>query len=79
MPIAVSQNAEHSFYTDDKAYSEFVDGSLPLYAPSVKYPPGGDGPFRLAYASPSFAEGAETVLAVMIYEVNDGYSPVPSG
>ena len=70
---------EHSFYADDLASDEFFDGSLPLYAPSVKYPPGGDGPFRLAYASPSFAEGAETVLAVMIYEVNDAYSPVPPG
>ena len=70
---------EHSFYADELASDEFFDGSLPLYAPSVKYPPGGDGPFRLAYASPSFVGGAETVLAVMIYEVNDGYSPVPAG
>lgn len=70
---------EHSFFADNFASSRFFDGSLPLYSPSVKYPPGGDGPFRLAYASPSFVEGAETVLAVMVYEINDGYSPVPSG
>ena len=71
---------QRAFYLYEGAVSDrFEDGSLPLYEPLVKYPAGGDGPFRLAYASPSFVDGGDQVLAVMVYEVNDGYSPVPSG
>lgn len=71
---------ERAFYLREGAVSDrFVDGSLPLAVPSVKYPAGGDGPFRLAYASPSFVAGGDQVLSVLVYEVNDGYSPVPSG
>lgn len=71
---------ERAFYLPEGAVSDrFIDGSLPVYTPAVKYPAGGDGPFRLAYASPSFVSPTDPALAVLIYEVNDGYSPAPPG
>lgn len=57
-------------------FPTYVPGSLAIYAKDIKYPSDGDGPFRLAYASPSFvAEERGPMIGVFIYEVNAGYVP----
>ena len=56
--------------------ASYLPGYTPVYALDLKYPPDGDGPFRLAYASGTFwRESPGPVTAVMIYEVNKGYDP----
>lgn len=57
-------------------YQEFQPGTVPLYVKDIKYPADGNGPFRLAYASPSYlAPGASPVLGVFVYEINKDYVP----
>ncbi len=49
---------------------QYKNGYVPLYQERVKYPADGDGPLRLAYASPSFVNKSKhLMMAVMIYEV----------
>lgn len=56
--------------------ASYLPGYTPVYAMDLKYPPDGDGPFRLAYASGTFwRESPGPVTAVLIYEVNKGYDP----
>ena len=56
--------------------ASYVPGYTPVYAMDLKYPPDGDGPFRLAYASETFwRESPGPVTAVLVYEVNKGYDP----
>ncbi len=57
-------------------FPTYVPGAVAIYAKDVKYPAGGDGPFRLAYSSPSFeAEVPGPMIGVFIYEVNAEYDP----
>ena len=56
--------------------ASYLPGYTPVYAADLKYPPDGDGPFRLAYASGTFwRESPGPVTAVLVYEVNKGYDP----
>lgn len=56
--------------------AEYRPGHVPLYLETTKYPADGDGPLRLAYASPSFTNANERLmLAVMIYEINKEWEP----
>lgn len=56
--------------------ASYLPGYTPVYAMDLKYPPDGDGPFRLAYASGTFwRESPGPVTAVLVYEVNKGYDP----
>lgn len=56
--------------------SAWSPGATGIYVKDVKYPADGDGPLRLAYASPSFhGEDTRSVLSVLVYEINDGYRP----
>ena len=60
-------------------FSEYIDGTVTLYTKDIKYPAGGDGPLRLAYASPSFEnDSASIVFGIFIYEVNQEYIPAIS-
>ncbi|MGH9910186.1 MAG: peptidylprolyl isomerase, partial [Nitrososphaerales archaeon] len=55
---------------------QYKNGYVPLYQERVKYPADGDGPLRLAYASPSFVNKSEhLMMAVMIYEVVKDWKP----
>ncbi|MDE0526974.1 MAG: hypothetical protein OXI27_10395 [Thaumarchaeota archaeon] len=57
-------------------FPTYVPGAVAIYAKDVKYPADGDGPFRLAYSSPSFeAEVPGPMIGVFIYEVNGEYVP----
>lgn len=57
-------------------FPTYVPGSLPIYVKDIKYPADGDGPFRLAYSSPSFeSEMSGPMIGVFIYEINDSYIP----
>ena len=57
-------------------FPTYVPGAVAIYAKDVKYPADGDGPFRLAYSSPSFnAELTGPMIGIFIYEVNDDYDP----
>lgn len=54
----------------------FLPGHVGVYTKAVKFPEGGDGPLRLAYASPSFYDdGFGPKLTVLVYEVNKDYAP----
>ena len=57
-------------------FTEYVDGSLPIYVKDIKYPSDGNGPLRLAYAAPSFEDdNQQIVFGILIYEVNQTYLP----
>lgn len=57
-------------------FPTYVPGAVAIYAKDIKYPADGDGPFRLAYSSPSFeAEAPGPMIGVFIYEINDEYVP----
>ena len=57
-------------------FPTYVPGAVAIYSKDVKYPADGDGPFRLAYSSPSFeAEVPGPMIGIFIYEVNDEYVP----
>ena len=54
----------------------YIPGMTGLYSKDIKYPPDGDGPFRLVYASPSFvSEQAGPMHGIFIYEINKVYQP----
>ena len=56
----------------------YVNGLIPIYAEEIKYPPDGDGPLRLAYASQSFVDKRDAaVIGIFIYEVNHEYGQNP--
>lgn len=55
-------------------FTQYVDGSLPIYVKDIKYPAEGDGPLRLAYAAPSFDDASQQIVfGIFIYEVNKNY------
>ena len=57
----------------------YVPGAVTIYTKEIKYPADGDGPFRLAYSSPSFVnEQAEPMHGIFIYEINADYIPAGS-
>ena len=66
-------------YLDPRTNAQFVEyvpGTVPVYAKDVKYPADGQGPLRLAYASPSFESATDQIVfGIFIYEVNDSYTP----
>ena len=54
----------------------YVPESVPIYVKEIKYPADEDGPFRLAYSSPSFVnEQVGPMLGILVYEINDDYVP----
>lgn len=58
-------------------FTEYVLGTIPIYAKDIKYPADSTGPLRLVYASPSFENDQEQIVfGIFIYEVNDSYVPV---
>ena len=60
----------------EQQFPTYVPGALGIYTKDIKYLPDGDGPFRLAYASPSFlAEVQGPMIGIFIYEINDAYVP----
>ena len=64
-------------YLDPMTGDQFPDwqpGTVALVEKDIKLPADGDGPLRLAYASPSY-DGASTIIGVFIYEVNQEYVP----
>lgn len=57
-------------------FTEYIDGTITIYTKNVKYPADGDGPLRLAYASPSFENDMDRIVfGILIYEVNQDYIP----
>jgi len=53
---------------------EYIPGFTAVYTDNIKYPPDGDGPFQLVYASSSFTEQKiGPVIGVFVYEVNKDY------
>ena len=54
----------------------YVPGYIGLYEKQVKLPADGDGPLRLAYASPGYTtEHNAPIIGVFLYEVNKDYVP----
>jgi len=65
-------------YYDEAAQQDYLTyrpGTTGLYVKEVKYPPEGDGPFRLAYASPSYVQEGPVSIGVFVYEINKDYVP----
>ena len=57
-------------------FTEYIEGTIPIYAKDVKYPADGNGPLRLAYASTSFEDDTQQVVfGIFVYEVNQSYFP----
>lgn len=57
-------------------FTEYIDGTITIYTKNIKYPADGDGPLRLAYASPSFENDMDRIVfGILIYEVNQDYIP----
>ncbi len=57
-------------------FTEYIDGTITIYTKNIKYPADGDGPLRLAYASPSFENDMDRIVfGILIYEVNPDYIP----
>ncbi len=51
-------------------------GFVGIYTKDIKFPENGNGPLRLAYASPSFDRSSPgPISGVLIYEINKDYSP----
>ena len=61
---------------DQTQSAEYQFGSTPIYIKDVKYPADGDGPFRLAYSSPSFTDEIGILNTIFIYEINKDYTPL---
>ena len=54
----------------------YASGTVGIYAKDIKFPPDGDGPLRLVYASSGFTEETTgPLLGIFIYEINKDYSP----
>ena len=56
-------------------HDSYRPGTVPIYAKEIKYQ-GDDGPFKLAYASPSYLSDSRVSVGVFIYELNKDYVPV---
>ena len=57
-------------------FTEYIDGTITIYTKNIKYPADGNGPLRLAYASPSFENDMDRIVfGILIYEVNQDYIP----
>ena len=67
-------------YVDFNTNQNFLfyqPGLEPVYVKDIKYPPNGNTPFRLVYASPSFTdEKTGPMIGVFIYEINKKYVSV---
>lgn len=65
------------YYDEDarQDYASWQPGTTGLYVKEVKYPSDGDGPFRLAYASPSYVQESPVSIGVFVYEINKDYVP----
>jgi dolichyl-diphosphooligosaccharide--protein glycosyltransferase len=54
----------------------FKPGYVPIYVKDIKFPPDGQGPFQLVYASPSFERNdAGALTGPLIYKINKEYNP----
>ena len=54
----------------------FTPGYIPIYVKDIKFPFDGQGPFQLAYVSPSFEMDNPGVLTgPIIYKINKAYNP----
>ena len=54
----------------------FKTGYIPIYVRDIKFPFDGQGPFQLAYVSPSFEMDNSGVLTgPIIYKINKAYNP----
>ena len=61
-------------FQTNQQYPFYQPGLEPVYVKNIKYPNNGEGPLRLVYASPSFAEEKiGPMLGIFIYEVNKEY------
>jgi len=68
------QLAGYADPSTDSVYNEYQKGLIPVYVPDLKYPPDGNGPFKLVYASPSIDRTEKGVVtAILIYEINKDY------
>ncbi len=57
-------------------FTEYIEGTVAIYAKDIKYPVDGDGPLRLVYASTSFEDDSQQIVfGIFVYEVNQDYSP----
>ena len=76
IPFSVSSYVQPGDF--GQASDSYVPGYIGLYQKDVKYPADGDGPLRLAYASPSYtSDHGGPVIGVFVYEVNKDYVPAP--
>lgn len=51
-------------------------GFISIVEKDVKFPADGDGPFRLAYSSPSFETAVDSIVTgIFVYEINRDYVP----
>jgi len=54
----------------------FKPGYAAIYVKDIKFPPDGQGPFQLVYASPSFERNdAGALTGPLIYKINKEYNP----
>ena len=54
----------------------FKPGYAAIYVKDIKFPPDGQGPFQLVYASPSFETNDSGALTgPLIYKINKEYNP----
>ena len=63
----------------DQQSLSYIPGFIPIYAKDVKFPEDGNGPLKLVYASPSYAEEKSgPMIGVFVYQVNKNYQPAPA-
>ena len=68
------QLAGYAHPSTDTVFSDYREGLIPVYLPDMKYPPNGNGPFKLVYASPSIDRMDKgPITAILIYEINKDY------
>ena len=64
-------------YFDPNTHTQsatYQTGYIAVYSKTIKYPPDGDGPLRLVYASPSLNSTASGIVSgVLLYQVNPTY------
>ena len=52
-------------------------GYIAIYVEDIKFPLGGDGPFELVYASPSYhRDDGGVMYGPLIYKINKEYIPL---
>jgi len=68
------------FYYNDQTKQQsdrYVPGFTSLYVKDIKYGFNDDTPLQLVYVSPSFNdEESKTVQSVLVYKINDKYTPL---